>query len=184
MNNPDRIFNQGTNALPQSNGKQNQFPFDFVLKTGETAATPYSVYEIDSFDDETGTWTLKRPTENNIPAGRLMFSYGKNAAGKYSQCGQQGAFWVAVEDDGNEPEVGDWMGTQEDSYKMTMYKFGFVCLKFDSENFLALVKECEFMPLLVKATSDESSGEVDVKFADKDGSVYLDAFTVYTVSNE
>jgi len=173
-----RDFSQGVDQLPQSSIGENQYPFHCQLKAAEETSELYPVYEIDSYDSY--TYTVIRPSEGNIPASRLFFGLTEKDAEDFLQGGRigTGEKWVAFDDTEGEPELGDMVGTLEDSYKMSMHRFGFECLDYDADNSLCLVRNQPFMPTLVQTVTDESGGEIDVKFVLADGTLVGDAFTV------
>ena len=175
-----REFNPGVNQLPTSSIGKGKFPFLAQLKAAEETSDVYSVYEIWSFDTATGIYTIVRPSEGNIPASRLLYGIAEVDEEDIIQTNNatKSVFWVAFDDTEGEPTLGDMVGTLADSYKMSMHRFGFECLAYDSTNSLCLVRAQAFMPTLVQTVTSESSGEIDVKFVLADGTLVGDAFTV------
>lgn len=182
-----RDFKKGTNQLPTAsiNPEGKLYPLKAKLKSGESESVLNAVYEIDERDAEKSLYTVVQPTEDNIPYSRLVFGAAKVSANDFFEVGfadKSQLRWVAFDDEDGEPEIGDYIGVKKETYKMSMYKFGFVCLAYDSDNELVLVRPEPFMPILVRATEAESSNKVNVKFADYEGTTYKEAFEVNTVS--
>ena len=178
----EREYNKGQNDANQGTYNDDLNPEFCNLKPGEVASESQSVYEIDSYDSTKNKYELIRPSEDNIPASRLLFCPAplSTDAEVIAFCGfiEKGKRWVAFDDTEGEPELGDMVGTLKDSYKMSMHRFGFECLDYDSTNSLCLVRKQSFMPTLVQTVTDESGGEIDVKFVLADGTLVGDAFTV------
>jgi len=175
-----REYSPGQNQLPQSSIGRGRYPFLAQLKAGETTSDVYSVFEIDSYNAANNTYITVRPSEDNIPASRIMYGVAEADAEDIIQLqnATNDIFWVSFDDTEGEPELGDMVGTLKDSYKMSMHRFGFECLKYDSTNSLCLVRAQAFMPTLVQTVTSESGGEIDVKFVLADGTLVGDAFTV------
>lgn len=174
-------FNVSTNSLPQSSIGQSKYPLRAYLVSGEDDSEPLSVFEMDEHEDEDDYYKIKRPTQSNLPPSKVCFGSGVVTAGKFCSVGINGIRWVAFDDEDGTPEEGDYVGTKEDEYKLFMYKFGFQVLEYNASDGLVLVRPCPLIPHLVKAVSGESGGEIDVQFADYEGNVYRDAFTVKTL---
>jgi len=187
-----REFNKGKNELPQSSIGGDLYPILCQLKVDEETSDFMGVYEIEEISSDC-IYTIKRPSENNIPNSRLVFGAATAEDEDYLRtgfCHFVGKRWVAFDESEGVPEVGDFVGTLADTYKMSMHRFGFECLGYDEDNDLCLVRPQSLMPTLVKATADQESGTgggtsgtqtVTVKFCDVEGNVSGTEFTVYAL---
>ena len=102
-------------------GQPDRYTERGVLKAGETASEIQSVYEIDEYDADTNTYTVKRPTSDSLTNAELFFSRGHKVttAAKPFRGNIDGeARWAAFDDNDGTPSVGDNVGTKADEYKL------------------------------------------------------------------
>jgi len=135
-----REFNSGTNQLPQSTIRANPYNKQGILKTGETQADLYGAFEIDSYDQTTGVYTVKRPTSDSLPDAQLLFSPSNVAATEAASFGMNGAFWVAFDTTNGTPSVGDSVGSQSGSYKLLKDNTGYKVLAYNATEERVLVR--------------------------------------------
>lgn len=135
-----REFNSGTNQLPQSTIRSNPYDKNGKLKAGETQADRYGAFEIDSYDLETQTYTVKRPTADSLADAQVMFSVANLAASEVASFGMNGPFWCSLDTSGGTPSVGDDVGTQSGSYKLLKDNTGYKVLAYNATEERVLVR--------------------------------------------
>lgn len=74
-------------------------------------------------------WKIRKPTEDSLPVGLVLFNGEATIADDASGIGYS-AFDddVIVEHDGDAPDIGDIVGTQENDYDIAIDKTGFIVL--------------------------------------------------------
>jgi len=121
--------------------------------------------------EEDGYLVVDRPSEDSIPAPRILFPVGKIGASTDNPYGfaRAGTTPIWVSYTGDDPAIGDEVGTVADSFDFAVGNSGFMCVGVDAANSKCLVRPNSGSGSggsglqMVRAVSNGASGVVNVK---------------------
>jgi len=92
--------------------------------------------------EEDGYLVVDRPSEDSIPAPRILFPVGKIGASTDNPYGfaRAGTTPIWVSYTGDDPAIGDEVGTVADSFDFAVSNSGFMCVGVDAANSKCLVR--------------------------------------------
>ncbi len=155
----------------------NDFPrIRMVNNSGSTLKDGYPV-AVESAGDKPWTLNVKKPNGDSLlhvlPYAGSDLENGKTATVRVGEIMR-----FAIDDSGY-IEPGDFIGTQEGSFKLGKNRFGFLVLATEStsDGDFAYVRYSG-LPPVIKAVADSSGDTIDVKHCDSDGNTEGDTFTL------
>jgi len=118
--------------------------------------------------DEDGYLLVDRPSDDSIPAPRILFPIGAvgTASGNPYGFARLGTAPIWVDYTGDEPAIGDDMGTVADEFTFQLGNTGFMCVGVDADNDKALIVANSggtASITLAQATGSGTDGSIVVK---------------------